>query len=412
MSRSRSRGSFTNSTLTRGSSYNGVQDAPLNDSLPNGNGKMEWMTDETGKKFYDDQRDGKLTIRPCTREEHIRTAGSGGYQNTSTYTPVREHHGTGDIFGFFTARMTASYFDSSSIIAQAAQSGQANVVPASALSLVSLAELKKTKEMFVEAGKLALSARGEILKIYNRYKRDLTIKKAKRDAYSLADAASSYWLQARYGWMPLYYDIKGHVAAFSKEAKRLPWLQARGTASASFSNTQSLTAGYSGWGGYVGFTYDIVRTADVVVRTGVYFEDQASRDFRVMSDLGLTLNHLPSVVYELTYMSFVLDWFIDVGTWLQAIAPKPGIRYLGAWTSETQRLTSRKVLTGSFQNPGTQATASFWSSDELLNAKRYRRVQGIQHSIFPASGTGLSTIRSISAAALSFQQLKRLLPHK
>lgn len=39
--------------------------------------------------------------------------------------------------------------------------------------------------------------------------------------------------------------------------------------------------------------------------------------------------HIPEVVWELTKLSFVWDWFLTIGPWLQGFRLKPEIKVLG-----------------------------------------------------------------------------------
>ena len=60
--------------------------------------------------------------------------------------------------------------------------------------------------------------------------------------------------------------------------------------------------------------------------------------------LGLTLDNVPSHVWEVVPFSFVVDWFLNVGQWLRAATPDPRISILGNWISVVDEIEQDTVM--------------------------------------------------------------------
>lgn len=138
------------------------------------------------------------------------------------------------------------------------------------------------------------------------------------------------WLQLQYGWKPLLSDIYGACDALSKR-DRDDWGvtakgQARTTLSGSFANLADGTAHFRSASKY---------------ELGVYTRvDAWLGALNALSSLGVT-NPL-NVAWELVPYSFVVDWFLPVGNWIQSIDATLGVEIRGVSTTRFRR----GVLTG------------------------------------------------------------------
>jgi hypothetical protein len=56
-----------------------------------------------------------------------------------------------------------------------------------------------------------------------------------------------------------------------------------------------------------------------------------------MRMLGLRDQDIPVTVWELVPWSFVVDWFVNVGDWIQAVTPNPSVTVKGSWTTTIVR---------------------------------------------------------------------------
>lgn len=161
-------------------------------------------------------------------------------------------------------------------------------------------------------------------------------------------AASDNWLAWQYGVRPLVNDIKGAVAEY---------FLVRGTSLLirrySFklpARSQSDRADFAPFGPY---DYCIIRQTG---RCLCYaeFDDGLSSWEQTSSRLGLTNPAL--VLWELIPYSMVVDYFLQVGQFLQAVGPIKGLKRVGISISTKQDIYSERTVRG-----GTSARKD-WSS--------------------------------------------------
>lgn len=139
---------------------------------------------------------------------------------------------------------------------------------------------------------------------------------------------TNHWLQLQYGWKPLLSDIYGSCDALSKRDSG----DFRVTAKASRRDTDSWSVTRSPLGAtYPTGNFDASTT--VARRTrGVFVRIDAlpQNDLKMsLTSLGLTNPLL--VAWEVVPYSFVVDWFLPVGSWLESLDALCG--YGPAWTS-------------------------------------------------------------------------------
>lgn len=156
----------------------------------------------------------------------------------------------------------------------------------------------------------------------------------KRKSYNEIKAISQTWLEYRYGWKPLVMDGIEAINLTEKVKRRHEsgFQVARGGASNARSASRSVNTNiYSG-------TYTAVGTAtaneELAVSAGVLFSPLSTTMSEAMSQaLGLNARSIPSTVWEIIPFSFVADWFVNVGPWLEAVVPRPDVRVRSSWVT-------------------------------------------------------------------------------
>lgn len=151
---------------------------------------------------------------------------------------------------------------------------------------------------------------------------------------TVADFIGSNWLGYRYAVRPLVSDIQDVIKAVEDSVKKHP---VRRTARGSASFTENLST-------YVvrpasegqEFTYQTQTTHMHSVRAGVLYETYRSPD-----TFGLALHDVPISLWEAVRFSFILDWFANIGPWIEAITPVGGVRILTSWTTVITESTTQ-----------------------------------------------------------------------
>lgn len=230
-------------------------------------------------------------------------------------------------------------------------------------SLTFLAELTKTKAMFVDLVKDLL--RGRVLK--------------GKPVRSL----SKRWLEGRYGWRTLKYDLEdlsAAVQALSEKSDRV-----YGHAYDSFKREAVYTTNQS-WGHAL---HDIHFTDSVKVEL---------KGFAVAAFEPANFSFNPVITgWELLTYSFVIDWMVNIGQWLAALslmAFNPQ-----AYTSWGYQIT----LEREFWSNSTTDDPVHWTVDSSIEGECYatlKRRQPIPIPKIPLSKLRFDTLKVVDLLAL------------
>lgn len=178
--------------------------------------------------------------------------------------------------------------------------------------------------------------------------------------------ASSAWLELRYGWTPLVMTvldlIKGlpnYVTDKIYDAKASVV-----TSSVSHLAETSLKVPNSG----IRYWYD-GQIESTVRKTGrVYFKVVDANAYN-RKKLGLDVLDLPQLAYELTRLSFAVDWWFNLGDYIAALIPNPYIQVLGYTYAERSLIVSQSRL----KKIGTTVPKRFADGIFTEEKETYRR---------------------------------------
>jgi hypothetical protein len=191
----------------------------------------------------------------------------------------------------------------------------------------------------------------------NIYGRRLTLLKK---GLTVLDAATSAWLEYRLGWKPLLYDIQNMMNAYlercddnyenvrevSRSSEQVTW---EGNSTSTVVPTGLTTCRVNG-----------VFSRVVDVSSGVLYELRDDSFFDAQRRrLGMRLSDLPATAWELVPLSFVVDRFVNVGEWLNAVTPKPGVTLLGSWTKTKTFIKNTSVIADASIYVGTSPATTY-----------------------------------------------------
>lgn len=270
-----------------------------------------------------------------------------------------------------------------------------------ALALVTAAEAEKTANMMRAPLNGARTLAGKILtRKLSLIQRGLTA----------SAAAAQAWLEYRFGWKPLLYDIEGIIEAASKQrpspddllvsraAIPVRWKSGR-------LSTTTVIPGLSQC------DVDYEQSFEAVVSGGVIYQvvDGSYAEFRSRS-LGLSLRDVPSSLWELVPYSFVVDRFAAVGPWLQATIPNTSVRVRGSWVTtkkttweRTDNIRARILLASNL--PAPRDLQNSGGSYSRLTVSTQRGVNPDISSVPVLNPRGLSAFQNIDHCALILTRL-------
>lgn len=394
--RTRLIGGYTNQV---GYIYGGPTGAPTSHERPSTKvGGLRTMNDEVNRRFASRRNRGEIVFSPMNSDEWLY----GGSMVSSVWSgsingQPWEEGGERPYAAFPNYPQFPSALSDDLALAAAVNEANANVTPSFASVAVTVAELDAAKVMFRAAGQTARNFMNVIVVAHQAIKGKKIPKAARQKAIN--DVCNT-WLQVRYGWLPLIYDMQGCIKALTAPYNLRE--TARGKCGINRSGSGVVTGS---WRGTYGYSYTWKQ--ETMYRAGVLYENQQEINELVSTRLGLSITDMLTVPWDLVPLSFVVDWFIDVGDWLRAITPKSNIRDLASWTT----VSASTEIT--LFDPFVSCTQPGWTGHGggggfvIVNRKK-SRTAGAKPTI-PGYGSGLTTLRSIDAAALAFGQLKGVL---
>lgn len=143
--------------------------------------------------------------------------------------------------------------------------------------------------------------------------------------------ASQAWLEAQYGWRPLLGEVFNACEDLASRFIAEPAdISIRG--GYSFKNNYSWSANMAGgWearGWPKGFTLVVPGDSNKFERRVGYvvYVKVINDSLRLRKNLGMT--NPAEIAWELTPWSFVVDWFVPIGDYLQALTATQGVQFL------------------------------------------------------------------------------------
>lgn len=140
----------------------------------------------------------------------------------------------------------------------------------------------------------------------------------------------SSWLELQYGWIPLMSDLYGGLNHLYRRSRfQIPYVTGKAQQGGEDILTQNCNAVEDGFSTVLKFRQQ------QVVRIGLFYQI-SNPVLAELSSLGL-INPL-EIVWELTRYSFVVDWFIPIGSWLSALTADAGMTFISGYKSSSSEM--------------------------------------------------------------------------
>ena len=411
MSRTRSLGSFSKAPACTQREYS--NSGSLTNTYvwtPGGSvGTVKTITDEVTPRYREKRRRGDIILNPMSL--HVSEAGhsGGGYVKCGPHPSWGGAYQiiSGDI-GMAVEKAVGnpyeSYDDSSRVASIALVKAYAAMNTSPVLSGEILSDLAGTISMLKRPFRTANELVGKMIRHRNW--------STKKKSFTFARANANAWLEYRYGWKPLVGDCKSILQLAQSQSdnycRRIR--VARGSASSDRSlaydvdhkvfSTNYRTKGTLAW------------TEKVHAGAGVlYCAVRISRADAVSQALGLNSRALAPTAWEVLPFSFVADWFVNVGDWIDAHSRRSDIEFRGSWCT-TVRETVLKTDGGTIQrtllNP-TQTFTGHWNGFFHKETHVQRSVNPVLPSTPVLKMKPLSVPQTFDAISLSLGKINRAL---
>ena len=211
-----------------------------------------------------------------------------------------------------------SRFDFKDTASLATASAWANVDESEILALASLAEAPETIRWIQQLLYRAM-------KLFRDFRK---LKKLKLSIDGLSDA----WLELRYAFRPLVFDMVGALKALEKTISKSTRHTARGFSSASDSENYEGT--HTVLEGYVRFNGTRIWSQES--RAGVLYA--IDEDVNGLMSVWVFDQTLESI-WDLMPFSFIIDWFFNVGDIIAGWSANSKLSPLGSWCTTTYTFT-------------------------------------------------------------------------
>jgi len=231
----------------------------------------------------------------------------------------------------------------------AAIKARGNISPALVMGLVSIYETEKTISLITEtATRLAKFRKGLVSGSMNLSKAhkylggNFQLASVRKD---VVDPLMRDWLAYRYGWTPLMYDVLGTLKALDKtrnlkQRARSAGKESRSKYTADYRlQIDDIALEHAGW----------LISHNETVSARAYCLYEAKLSSQSVRDFGLL--DLPQFFWEITPFSFVVDWFIPIGNWLQALTPQLGINIIAEGVTTIRQINRIRVLQDYWWDP-------------------------------------------------------------
>lgn len=209
-------------------------------------------------------------------------------------------------------------------------------------------------------------------------------------------AASDAWLTYRYGIRPIINDVVGFNEAFHAKLKQRETFRA--TRATSSRKTEYHTYLFTSGAGYrVNVQVTCEWENKYKVRCGSLYS-HTSKTLQRARHFGL--DKVLTLPWEFVPYSFVVDWVLDVGGWLESIFPVIGMNHLASWTKteyvNTQSISVHGSSAGTYV-PNKQHTHSYAGSVNNLT-RGWSRAPGLSQTWpVPQVRLNLSKVLDIGA---------------
>lgn len=234
------------------------------------------------------------------------------------------------------------------------------------LSLETLSDLNKIVSMLRKPFK-------SIVDLLRRMFQSAAKRRQTSRRLTKSKAMADAWLEYRYGWRPLLMDADTLFMAahrtLERSKRRVVTRAGDRIASSAIRNTDPhVHGGFSTAGSW---SISIKKSVNV----GVICDIKPRNSIEGLNELlGTRPSDLPASFWAVIPYSFVVDQFVGVQDWLQAITPVPGVDVRGHWATTCAKTIEKRSASCTWPTPAAPGTVR-WEGSFGSEEKTYESVQ-------------------------------------
>lgn len=156
--------------------------------------------------------------------------------------------------------------------------------------------------------------------------------------------AANHWLSYQYGWRPLVSDVVGLAELAAQHIElggrghRIT-VRSRDFTTLQYDQTSSTYQGST----FLSYKTRIKGFWKFESSAGLLLESESS-EIAFAAQLGFGATDLALLAWEKTPFSFVFDWFVDVGSWLESVSALQGWKVLAGYVSLKQTFEGEQSI--------------------------------------------------------------------
>lgn len=189
------------------------------------------------------------------------------------------------------------------------------------------------------------------------------------------------WLTWRYGIRPLIWDVQGFINeanSFALNSNFSGLRRKRSRAEIQESRKFSYIPGNNVSGS---LTVTAKEDVEIIKRGEAVVYYSYGTNWGPVQDIilkyGLHPTQYPYLLWQLVPLSFMIDWFVDVGSWVKAITPKWGFEVHGCSASQKTSISSTRTAQWEIKPTATTAVSleQNFPGDKYVSERIDRREQ-------------------------------------
>lgn len=264
--------------------------------------------------------------------------------------------------------------DTSSLRAEAVTSSFARADVSELEMLASLGEMPETVQWFRDVLKRLIAITyavkradaQRLLKLLKttRSRPGASARKSFRKAFGLTENG---WMELRYAIRPLVFEVQAYLAALESKIERS--LRKTSRKKTFVTSTSSSTTSPAGM---LQSSTVTERTTSRTISAGVLY---SLRPESMTWFTHLGLDAPTSAVWAVTSLSFVYDWFFNIGDWIASWEPRLGLTPLTNWVVETRTVEDHVDVIPGQATPASTGWTTVTGQNVTQAGVGYRKTQ-------------------------------------